>query len=95
MWNNKGMLQGNVTGWVLSFFGVGVVGAIFVIVLAALYDSTTNNNALGVINNTIALFTNFTSQFGTIGTVAGVLMLVLLIGMVGLFGYGVYQSRQR
>lgn len=84
-----------IVNWILGFFSVGVIGAIFVIVLGALYSSTTNANALTVINNTLDLFSNFTSQFGTIGTVGGVLMLVVLIALVGLVGYGAYSKSRR
>jgi hypothetical protein len=81
--------------FIIGFFGVGVLAAIYVIVLGALYSSTTNVTAQTIINSTLLLFTNFTSQFGTIGTVAGVLLLVVLIGLVGLGGYMLYQKQRR
>jgi len=88
--NKKGM--SNIIPFILGFFGVGLIGAVFVIVLAALKASTTDGNALSVINNTTLLFTNFSGQFGTIGTVAGVLLLVVLIGAAGIGGYMVYNK---
>lgn len=84
--------MGQILPFVLGFFGVGVIGAVFVIVLAALQGSTTNADAITVINQTITLFTNFSAQFGTIGTVAGVLLLVVLIGAAGIGGYMVYNK---
>jgi uncharacterized membrane protein len=88
--NNKGQAQGLILV-VLGFFGVGLIGAIYVIVLAALGDSTTNVEAEGVINNTIDLFTNFSSQFGTVGTVAGVLLLLVILAAAGIGGYMAWQ----
>lgn len=90
--NRKGMINHPLVLFVLAFFGVGFIGAIYVIILAALYSSTTNSSALGVINSTILLFTNFTAQFGTIGTVGGVLVLLVLLGAVGIGGYMAYQK---
>lgn len=81
----KGMaMQHPLVVFIIGFFGVGFLGAVYVIVLAALYTSTTNPDAQGVINNTIELFTNFTAQFGTIGLVGGVLVLLVLLAAAGI-----------
>lgn len=88
-------MQSPVVAFILGFFGVGIIAAIYVIVLAALKDTTTDADALSVIGNTTTLFKNFTLQFGTIGTVAGVLLLVVLIALVGVGGYMLYQRNQR
>lgn len=86
----KGAIDHPLILFVIGFFGVGILGAVMVIVLAALYGSTTNLDALTVINQTIDLFTNFTAQFPTIGTVAGVLLLVVLLAVAGIGGYMLY-----
>jgi hypothetical protein len=70
--------------FIIGFFAVGFLGAVYVIVLAALYSSTTDGTAQSVINNTLDLFSNFTNQFGTIGTVGGVLVLLVLLAAAGI-----------
>ncbi|MCA1800114.1 MAG: hypothetical protein LC650_02325 [Actinobacteria bacterium] len=94
--NKRGMaMQHPLVLFIIGFFGVGFLGAVYVIVLAALGDTTTNADASGVINNTILLFTNFTAQFGTIGTVGGVLILLVLLGAAGIGAYAAYQRYGR
>jgi len=70
--------------FIVGFFGVGFIAAIYVIILGALYSSTTNVTAQTVINSTLALFTNFTGQFGTIGLVGGILLLLVLVAAAGI-----------
>lgn len=91
--DRKGMaMQHPLVLFIIGFFAVGFLGAVYVIVLAALYGSTTNTSAQGVINSTILLFTNFTAQFGTIGTVGGVLVLLVLLAAAGIGAYTVYRK---
>lgn len=92
--NRRGMSH-PVVLFILSFFGVGLLAAIYVIVLAALRSSTTDADAIGVVNNTIELFTNFTGQFGTIGTITGVLILLVALAAVGIGGWMAYQRYGR
>jgi len=90
----KGMSH-PVIWFILGFFGVGLIGAVYVIVLAALRTSTTDADAETVLNNTIELFTNFSGQFGTIGTIVGVLVLLVALAAVGIGGWMGYQAVQR
>jgi len=85
--------------FIVGFFGVGFIAAIYVVIIGALYSSTAATNllpngswdpnsasviALNVLNNTDTLFTNFTGQFGTIGLVGGILLLLVLVAAAGI-----------
>lgn len=90
--NRRGnAMQHPLVMFIVGFFGVGFLGAIYVIILGALYSSTTDLTAQGVINNTLDLFTQFTAQFGTIGLVGGILLLLVLVGAAGVGAAMVYQ----
>jgi hypothetical protein len=92
-WNRRGFaLQHPLVMFIVGFFAVGFLGAVYVIVLAALYSSTTDSTAQTVINNTLVLFSNFTNQFGTIGTVGGVLVLLVLLAAAGIGAAVAYRS---
>lgn len=94
--NRRGMaMQHPLVLFIIGFFAVGFLGAVYVIILGALYGSTTNGDAQTVINNTLDLFSNFTTQFGTIGTVGGVLILLVLLAAAGIGAYAVYQRSRR
>lgn len=85
--DTRGFTNTYLVAGILGLFGVGIVAAVYVIFLGEMYSSTTNNDALTVINNTLDLFTNFTGQFDTIGTIGGVLLLLVLLAAAGI---GVY-----
>jgi len=94
--NRRGMAMNHpLVLFIIGFFAVGFIGAIYVIILAALRGSTTDVDAIGVINNTILLFTNFTDQFGTIGLVGGILVLLVLVAAAGIGSYVAYQKYKR
>lgn len=77
--------------FIVGFFGVGFIGAIYVIILGALNSSTTNTTAQTVINNTLDLFTQFTGQFSTIGLVGGILLLLVLVAAAGVGAVWAYR----
>lgn len=91
MMSRKGnAMQHPLVMFIVGFFGVGFLGAIYVIILGALYSSTTDTTAQTVINNTLDLFSQFTGQFGTIGLVGGILLLLVLVGAAGVGAAMVY-----
>lgn len=89
----KGMAMSHpLVAFIMGLFGVGVLAVVYVIVIAALGDATTNTTAGTIVNNTLNLFSNFTGQFDTIGSVGGVLILLVLLAAAGI---GVYTAYQR
>lgn len=93
--------------FIIGFFGVGLLVAVYMVIMGALYGAVpktadgganwtgAQQTAQSVINNSQDLFTNFTSQFGTIGTVGGVLILLVLLAAAGIGAYAVYQKSRR
>jgi len=76
--------------------GLAIVFLIVVtLVIQAFRDSITDTSspAYKTANQSLGLFTNLTSQFGTIGTIGGVLALLAILGFVGFFGYMAYKRR--
>lgn len=83
--NRKGNMQ--LFSWVLGAGVLLITIGILVYVIAILQDSITNPTVDVIYNNTLGMFTNFTSQLGPVGTLAGVF---LIFGLLALAGIGIW-----
>jgi hypothetical protein len=79
-------------GITAALVGVGVTGAVGLLVLSQISTSGSfSGAALGVINNITTSLSNMFGLFPVLGTVFGA---VIILGAVALIGYSVYQKMQ-
>lgn len=71
----------------------GMAGIVILLYTLLTLSTALNNTWLTIIvNNTVQLFVNFTTQFGTLGTLGGVGLFFVAIGAVALWGYNKYRG---
>ena len=95
--NKRGQMGGgmNIQTWILGFFLVIILGAVYALVLTVFGDVDNSSEYQQIITDGLGLFTGFFAQLPTIGKIAGVLLLVGLVGGAGYGGYSAYQSAQK